>query len=68
MELKKYDLPSHESQNCCLKLNPPGVLHRHGGKGEGREGKKDLLLKAELKSHEKKDRSIHIQISDQQQI
>lgn len=45
MGLEKYDLPSHESQNYCLKLNPPGVLHRHGGKGEGREGKKDLLLK-----------------------
>lgn len=46
MRLEKYDLPRHESQNYCLKLNPPGVLHRHGGKGEGRQAKKeDLLLK-----------------------
>lgn len=44
MRLEIDDLPSHASQNSYLKLNPPGVLHGHGRKGEGKKERKIYYL------------------------
>lgn len=44
MRVEIDDLPSHESQNSYLKLNPPEALQRHGGKRGGKERKKIYYL------------------------